>query len=259
MKHTVFLIALVALVSGFYGCENGEPETRNAESNGSYRGSNSALDSYVPEGETLFSDEGSYALGVVMGMDLMMGGIFPEMGEFIRGMQNMFRGESRHASPEEAFAVFQSAHMAIMERRNEINRGLEAEFLAENAARPGVTVTASGLQYEVLSRVGDGPRPTARDAVRVHYEGTLTDGTVFDSSIQRGVPVEFPLAHVIPGWTEGLQLMGVGDRFRFVIPSNLAYGSQGVPQAGIPAYAPLVFEVELLDIIHDDGHGQGWF
>lgn len=119
------------------------------------------------------------------------------------------------------------------------------EFLAENAKREGVIVTASGLQYEVIT-MGKGKTPTATDKVKVHYHGTLIDGTVFDSSVERDEPITFGLNQVIPGWTEGVQLMPVGSKFRFFIPQNLGYGSR---QAGdIPPYSTLIFEVELLGI-----------
>jgi hypothetical protein len=118
-------------------------------------------------------------------------------------------------------------------------------FLAENGKKAGVTTTASGLQYEVLKQ-GTGAKPAATDTVKVHYEGKLLDGTVFDSSVQRGEPVSFPLNRVIPGWTEGVQLMTVGSKYKFVIPSELAYGDQGA--GPIPPHSVLQFEVELLSI-----------
>jgi len=121
------------------------------------------------------------------------------------------------------------------------------QFLAENAKREGVKTTASGLQYEVL-QAAIGKHPTATDTVRCHYEGRLTDGTVFDSSYRRGEPAEFPLAGVIAGWTEGLQLMAEGAKFRFFIPYNLAYGTRGAGQS-IPPYAALVFDVELIKVL----------
>lgn len=120
-----------------------------------------------------------------------------------------------------------------------------AAYLAENAKKAGVTTTASGLQYEVLKE-GSGAKPKATDTVKVHYEGKLVDGTVFDSSIKRGEPVSFPLNQVIPGWTEGVQLMSVGSKYRFVIPANLAYGENG--GGPIPPNSVLTFEVELLEI-----------
>ena len=119
-------------------------------------------------------------------------------------------------------------------------------YLDENAKKEGVSVTESGLQYEVL-QAAEGAKPAATDTVKVHYTGTLTDGTKFDSSVDRGEPVEFPLNRVIPGWTEGVQLMNVGSKFRFTIPSELAYGERDM--GTIPPNSVLVFEVELLDII----------
>jgi FKBP-type peptidyl-prolyl cis-trans isomerase FklB len=119
-------------------------------------------------------------------------------------------------------------------------------FRTENSARPEVTTLESGLQYEVLVE-GNGPKPSAEDTVVTHYHGTLTDGTVFDSSVERGSPASFPVNRVIPGWTEALQLMGVGSKWRLVIPPELAYGERGAGGA-IPPNSTLVFEVELLEI-----------
>jgi len=122
-------------------------------------------------------------------------------------------------------------------------------FLAENAAKEGVTVTESGLQYEVLVE-GTGVKPLATDTVKVHYKGTLIDGTEFDSSYSRGEPAEFPLNRVISGWTEGVQLMSEGSKFKFVIPSELAYGERAT--GSITPNSTLVFEVELLDVLNDE-------
>lgn len=118
-------------------------------------------------------------------------------------------------------------------------------FLAENAKKDGVKTTASGLQYEVLQSGSGESHPTASSTVRVHYHGTLTDGTVFDSSVERGETISFPLNRVIPGWTEGVQLMKVGDKFRFYIPSNLGYGNRSAGK--IPAGSTLIFDVELFE------------
>lgn len=122
----------------------------------------------------------------------------------------------------------------------------EAQFMADNQNAEGVITTASGLQYQVLQE-GTGPHPTASDTVTVHYTGTLLDGTVFDSSVERGQPISFPLQGVIPGWTEGVQLMSVGSKFRFWIPPELAYGTRGSGNV-IPPNATLIFDVELLGI-----------
>lgn len=125
-------------------------------------------------------------------------------------------------------------------------RQADMKFLAENAKKPGVTTTASGLQYQVL-RPGTGPRPIASDTVLVHYEGRLINGTVFDSSYQRGQPAAFPLASVIPGWTEGVQLMPTGAKYRFLVPPALGYGAAGAGGV-IPPGAVLEFDIELLAI-----------
>jgi FKBP-type peptidyl-prolyl cis-trans isomerase FklB len=120
-------------------------------------------------------------------------------------------------------------------------------FLENNKKKEGVITTPSGLQYEVI-KMGTGPKPTAESTVRVHYTGTLIDGTEFDSSVKRGQPVEFPVIGVIPGWTEALQLMPVGSKFKLYIPENLGYGAQGAGDV-IKPFSTLIFEVELLDIV----------
>jgi FKBP-type peptidyl-prolyl cis-trans isomerase FklB len=148
---------------------------------------------------------------------------------------------------EEAYQVFNEAFIALEKEREAVSRQPENDFLAENSNKPGVIVTESGLQYEVLVE-GSGEKPTADSMVRAHYEGTLIDGTVFDSSYSEGEPIEFPLYGVISGWTEALQLMNVGSKYRLVIPSDLGYGPQG-RGAKIPPYSTLIFDVELLDII----------
>ena len=127
--------------------------------------------------------------------------------------------------------------------------GAGLAFLAENAKREGITTLASGLQFEVLTQ-GEGAKPSREDSVRTHYHGTLIDGTVFDSSYERGQPAEFPVGGVIAGWTEALQLMNAGSKWRLYVPSELAYGAQGV--GSIPPHSVLVFDVELLDLMADE-------
>jgi len=166
------------------------------------------------------------------------------------GLADALAGNESQVSDEklnEAFSIV-SKKLQEEEQAAAKEKAKEGEkFLAENAKREAVTVTDSGLQYEVLKE-GTGEKPTADSTVRVHYHGTLPDGTVFDSSYDRGQPAEFPVNGVIPGWTEALQLMPVGSKWRLVIPYNLAYGEQG-SQGAIPPYATLVFDVELLDIL----------
>jgi len=147
----------------------------------------------------------------------------------------------------EAFAVISKK---LQEQEQEAAKELSAEgeaFLLENAKRDEVTVTESGLQYEVLA-TGDGEKPTAQSTVRTHYHGTFISGDVFDSSVDRGQPAEFPVGGVIPGWTEALQLMTEGSKWRLYVPFNLAYGERG-SQGAIPPYSTLIFDVELLAIV----------
>lgn len=149
------------------------------------------------------------------------------------------------AELEAAFMAVQQQMAAAAAAAGEKQLALGNEYLAKNKAKPGVTVTASGLQYEVL-KSGSGPKPTATSTVKVHYHGTLIDGKVFDSSVERKEPIEFALNEVIPGWTEGLQLMSVGDKWKFTIPPAIAYGPRG--KGDIPGNSVLIFEVELLEI-----------
>jgi FKBP-type peptidyl-prolyl cis-trans isomerase FklB len=149
------------------------------------------------------------------------------------------------ADLQAALATVQERARKVAEQAAEKQLAAGKEYLEKNKAKPGVKVTASGLQYEVLT-AGTGPKPTATNTVKVHYHGTLTDGTVFDSSVERGEPIEFPVTGVIKGWVEALQLMSVGDKWRLTIPAELAYGARST--GSIPGNSVLVFEVELLGI-----------
>jgi len=188
----------------------------------------------------------SYSLGMLLGdrFTKRFGDLNYEA--LLEGLRLAHEGKDTQITMEDAQTNLQTFEQAAAKEAQAAAAVEGAKFLEENKARDGVTVTDSGLQYEVITE-GDGPKPTAEDTVSVHYAGTLIDGTEFDSSIARGEPAEFPLNGVIPGWTEGLQLMNTGSKFRFVIPSELAYGERGAGQAIGPG-ATLVFEVELLEI-----------
>jgi FKBP-type peptidyl-prolyl cis-trans isomerase len=189
----------------------------------------------------------SYAQGYNIGQqgkDLPL-----EIEAFLAGVRDGLAdtGQLDDEQLQQAMMDFHGIMTDAASSRGEENRAAGEAFLAENAERDGVMVTASGLQYEVIEE-GDGPRPTAQDTVTVHYRGTLLDGTEFDSSYSRGEPTTFPLMGVIPGWTEGVQLMSVGSRYKLYIPGDLAYGPNPRPGGPIGPNETLVFEIELLGI-----------
>jgi FKBP-type peptidyl-prolyl cis-trans isomerase FkpA len=188
----------------------------------------------------------SYAFGVVLGSDLKQLGLRFDYGALARGIEEAVEGKESRLTMEEAVAVVQNAYITAMTRLSDENKTKNEQFMTENAQKTGIITTASGLQYEVITP-GNGRKPGETDVVSVNYQGSLIDGTVFDSSYDRGQPVEFPLDQVIPGWSEGIQLMSVGSTYRLYIPSNLAYGEQGA-QNVIPPNSALIFEVELLAI-----------
>jgi FKBP-type peptidyl-prolyl cis-trans isomerase len=201
---------------------------------------------------TTQEQKASYAIGVNIGSGISSQGLAEEvdLDAIALGMQDAVAGTLK-LTPEELETVMQEFG-AVMQAKQQAAMQEEAQagkdFLAKNASEPGVKTTASGLQYLVLTEGADAgaAKPTEADTVSVHYHGTLIDGTVFDSSVERGTPISFPLSGVIPGWTEGLQLMKVGDKYRFFIPSELAYGEAGA--GPIPPNSTLIFEVELLAI-----------
>jgi FKBP-type peptidyl-prolyl cis-trans isomerase len=167
--------------------------------------------------------------------------------DIMKDREPLIKDSAMMALKQEFNMEMQAKHMAKMKGDGEKNVKNGDTFLAENQKKEGVTTTASGLQYSVIKQ-GNGPKPKPTDVVKVHYRGTLLDGKEFDSSIKRGEPVEFPVSGVIPGWTEALQLMNVGSKFKLVIPPGLAYGERGAGQ-DIGPNAVLVFEVELLEIV----------
>lgn len=189
-----------------------------------------------------------YSLGYMMGSNVAQSAKDLKQADIIQGLKDGQAGKDAlltREQMEEAVMAYQEQQMKAMIEGN-LAKG--KQFLDENGKKAGVTTTASGLQYKVIKE-GNATKPKATDAVSVKYEGKLLDGTVFDSTEkQGGKPVEFVLNQVIPGWTEGLQLMGEGAKYQFYIPANLAYGEQGVPQGGIEPNSVLTFEVELIKV-----------
>lgn len=190
----------------------------------------------------------SYCIGLSVADSLMqqeLGGINPTvMAEAIAAV---FNGETSKYTPEEANGIIQAYLQDVTASKFEVYKAEGEAFLAENAKKEGVQTTASGLQYEIIE-AGNGVKPVATDTVKVHYHGTLIDGTVFDSSVSRGMPATFGVHQVIKGWTEALQLMPVGSKYRLYIPQDLAYGAQPHPGGAIKPFMALIFDVELISI-----------
>lgn len=200
-----------------------------------------------------FEDSASYAIGMNMGTTLRRTEAEVDMAALVHGLTDVLEDRETQLSESEAGGILQELstrlEVASVERRktdSEKNKQQGEAYRTENAKKTGVQTTASGLQYEVLQS-SDGPKPKATDRVRVHYRGTLIDGKEFDSSYNSGQPVTFPLNRVISGWTEALQLMPVGSKYRIVLPPELGYGARGAPP-DIGPDATLIFEVELLGI-----------
>ena len=189
----------------------------------------------------------SYSLGVNVAKSVKSQGLESIDSDAIaKAFKDVFEGNTLEISEEEANIVLQDYFGKLANEKQKVNVEAGQKFLDENAKRDGVVTTATGLQYEVLKE-GSGDSPKETDNVTVHYHGTLIDGTVFDSSVDRGQPATFPVNGVIPGWVEALQLMNPGAKYKLFIPSNLAYGERGAGGA-IGPNATLVFEVELISI-----------
>jgi len=237
MKKTVLLLAAV-------GCMFSTTEAKDKK--------NTAK---VVEPVKVFTndvDSMSYALGLNVGADFKKNiskipGGKSNIDLLVKGFATAMKGDSALIKEAVASEYFKNYITKAQNKEVQEKRAAGEKFLEANKTKPGVVTTASGLQYEVLVPK-EGPKPQATDSVQVHYTGTLVDGTKFDSSVDRGEPITFPLNQVIPGWTEGVQLMSVGSKYKFYVPYTLGYGEQGTQGGPIPGFATLIFEVELLDI-----------
>ncbi len=193
-------------------------------------------------------DTTSYSVGMIMAKSLKSQGITEITEEaFMQGLNDFLKSGNTVVNLSEANARFNKLAEQAQLKMHEENKIAGEKFLTDNAKKEGVMTTPSGLQYSVLTPSDNPAKPVLSDKVKVHYHGTLTDGTVFDSSVDRGEPISFPLANVITGWQEGLQLMNVGSKYRLYIPYDLAYGSRAAGPT-IKPYSALVFDVTLLAI-----------
>ena len=189
----------------------------------------------------------SYALGLSIGNNLLGSGIKDlNTEEFLKAIKTVMAGEKPEMSYEEAKQVLDTFFHDLANKINEKNIQAGKDFLAKNKEQEGVVELASGLQYQILTS-GSGKSPSITNRVKCHYTGMLLDGTVFDSSVQRGEPAEFGVNQVIAGWIEALQLMKEGDKWRLFIPSDMAYGARGAGNS-IPPHATLIFDVELIEV-----------
>ena len=196
------------------------------------------------------SEKGSYGIGLQIGQQLLDSQMDISVEAVAKGISDALKHNQPALEINELMLSVQQLQQQAAEAQQAQFKAIEEAgkaFLAENAKKDGVKVTDSGLQYEIITE-GNGAKPAATDTVRVHYVGTLPDDTTFDSSVARGQPAEFPVTGVIRGWVEALQMMSVGSKWKLTIPHELAYGERGAG-ASIPPFSPLVFEVELLDIL----------
>ena len=244
-------VAMAALAALLAACQPGD---KSAESPATGDAGAAAGDSLI-RGLPTEKERISYVIGMDMASSLEEIHDEIDVDTLVKAIRASVKGErllvteAQAADIREAFFTrLRSERTAELEAQARTNQEAGAAFLAENAKKPGVQTTASGLQYQVLA-AGDGPKPDADAVVRVHYRGTLPDGTEFDSSYGRGEPAVFPLGQVVPGWREGVMLMPVGSKYRLWVPGTLGYGANGTPGGEIGPNQTLVFEVELLDIV----------
>ncbi len=255
---TVRFALLTASLVAITACNSANKPITPASEGGDAAASTAASDGKTAltiAGLPTEKEQVSYAIGMDIGRALQQvkDDVDPEV--VFKAVRDSMAGGKLLMTPEQAMQVqqqfgqrMQAKQMEAAQKKARDNEAAGKTFLAANAGKPGVKTTASGLQYQVLSE-GKGPRPTLQDTVRVHYKGTLLNGETFDSSYDRGEPVEFPLAGVVPGWSEGVQLMPVGSKYKLWIPGNLGYGETPPPGAPLGPNETLVFEVELIDIV----------
>lgn len=252
-RNTAALLVLTTLSLAIAGCQPGDKAPADATA----PTADASADGLKIEGLATEKEQVSYMIGLDLAKSLEPVKDEIDLDTMNRAMKAGLAGEDTLMTEEQAAQVRESFGQRIQAKRiaesmaaAKKNLDTGKAFLAENAKKPEVTATASGLQYQVLEQ-GTGPKPSPTDTVRVHYAGTLLDGKTFDSSYERDEPVVFSLQQVVPGWQEGIALMPVGSKYRFWIPSELGYGEQGTPGGPIGPNETLVFEVELQDIVKD--------
>ncbi|MGY0612354.1 MULTISPECIES: FKBP-type peptidyl-prolyl cis-trans isomerase [unclassified Luteimonas] len=231
-----------SLLVALGACKKIEPEADKAEA---AEGTPAELDI---KGLPTEKHQAGYAIGLQVGATLSEIKDEVDFDALVKAMRTAMNGEEPLMDEAQARQAFEAFGQRMQTKMASGNREASEAFLAANAGQEGVEVTASGLQYKVLEQ-GDGPKPGPESRVSVHYKGTLVDGTVFDSSYDRGEPAVFTLSSVVPGWQEGLQLMPAGSKYMLWLPSDLGYGDMGTPGGPIAPGSALVFEVELLEIL----------
>ncbi len=253
MKKTVVLISCGVLTVFSAGCATTTIKPASAATQTSAQHPSTAVSNSTVTNDSSAPEKVGYSFGYLMGKSNADAVKDLDVNTFLAGFKDGYGGKASALTEEQMKTTLlqykqnqDAAEMKAFEQKAKENADAAAKFLADNAKKEGVITTASGLQYQVLKQ-GSGKRPSATSKVTVHYEGRLMDGTVFDSSIDRGEPLTFSLNQVIAGWTEGLQLMQEGSKYRFVIPSNLAYGETGAGES-IEPNSTLIFDVELLKI-----------
>ena len=254
-RSTALVLATASLVALLAGC-NADKAGTPADADAAKAGDTAvAADKDAVPGLPTEKDRNSYMVGMALGKQFEPMKDEIDVDVVVRGLRDTLDGKKTLLTVEQAQEIggafnqkMQQKQMQKMLDDAKQNAEKGKTFLAANAKKPGVTTTASGLQYQVIT-AGDGPKPKPTDTVRVNYEGKLLDGTVFDGSAQHGGPAEIPLSQVVPGWQEGIVLMPVGSKYKFWTPASLGYGETGTPGGPIPPNATLVFDVELLDIV----------